>query len=82
MPYTLHMSNTLITENTASTLGGGMWFCPTGDAVLHVTNGAAVFGNTASAGGADDDFIAVPANGRTHTTTLADRMLGGGDVQW
>ena len=82
VPYTLHMSNTLITENTASTLGGGMWFCPTGDAVLHVTNGAAVFGNTASAGGAGDDFIAVPANGRTHTTTLADRMLGGGDVQW
>lgn len=82
VPYTLHMSNTLITENTASKLGGGMWFCPTGDAVLHVTNGAALFGNTASAGGAGDDFIAVPANGRTHTTTLADRMLGGGDVQW
>ena len=31
VPYTLHMYNTLVTENTATILGGGLWFCPTGD---------------------------------------------------
>lgn len=80
VPYTLHLSNAVITDNTAAILGGGMWFCPTGDAVNHVTNGGAVFANHSD--GAGDDFVAVPQTGKNHRVTLADRMLGGGEVQW
>ena len=69
-----------IENNTADIQGGGLWFCPTGDATLSVTNGAAVFDNTA--GGAGDDFVSVWKSGRTHTSTLANRMLGGGKVDW
>lgn len=88
VPYTLHMYNTLVTENTATILGGGLWFCPTGDAHNTVTNGGAIFGNTARAESgieteaAGDDFAAVPQEGKEHFVTLADRMLGGGEVAW
>lgn len=80
VPYTLHMYNAVITGNRAESLRGGLWFCPTGDATLSVTNGAAVFDNTA--GDAGDDYVSVWNSGRTHTSTLANRMLGGGKVDW
>lgn len=79
------MYDTLITDNTASILGGGLWFCPTGDATAAVTNGAAIFGNKTISRGTDnagDDFVAVPREGEQHYITLADRMLGGGEVCW
>ena len=79
-PYKLHLYNALITENSASYLGGGLWFCPTGDGRLHVTSGAAVFDNTAEAGGAGDDFVSVLKQGKA--VSLADRALGGGEVKW
>ncbi|MDO4292483.1 MAG: FctA domain-containing protein [Eubacteriales bacterium] len=86
IPYVLHMHDAVITENTASVLGGGLWFCPTGDATNTVTSGGAIFGNHTSsddsANSAGDDFVAVPQTGKTYTTTLADRMLGGGEVCW
>lgn len=82
VPYVLHMYDAVITENEAEILGGGMWFCPTGDATSAVTNGSAIFGNTAQ--GAGDDFASVPHanNSREHITNLADRALGGGEVKW
>lgn len=88
VPYRLYMYDTLITENTATILGGGLWFCPTGDAQNTVTNGGAVFGNEAKAESglkteaAGDDFVAVPQENKNHFVTLADRMLGGGEVSW
>lgn len=86
VPYTLHMYDAVITENTASILGGGLWFCPTGDAANTVTNGGAIFGNKAEAnsalGAAGDDFVAVPQMDKGHTVTLYDRMLGGGETAW
>ncbi len=85
-PYTLHMSDTLVTENSATVLGGGIWLCPTGDVVNTVTNGGAVFGNDAAApdGGmaAGDDLVAVPQEEKAHQVSLADRLLGGGEVAW
>lgn len=91
-PYTLQMYNTVITDNTATILGGGLWFCPTGDATLTVTSGSAVYGNIADSDSdgsstddidaAGDDFVAVPQVGKEHTVNLADRMLGGGEVEW
>lgn len=61
-------------------LGGGLWFCPTGDGKLSVTSGAAVFDNTAEADGAGDDFVSVLKQGKV--VVLADRVLGGGEVKW
>ncbi len=83
VPYTLHLYDALITGNTAATMGGGLWFCPTGKAALYVTNGAAVFGNSAGDekhNGAGDDFVSLDRD--EGSITLADRMLGGGEVAW
>ena len=82
VPYTLRMYDAIITENTASVLGGGVWLCPTGDASNLVTNGGAIFGNTAGEGGAGDDLVAVPQDDKDHFVTLADRILGGGEAKW
>lgn len=82
-PYTLKIYDAIITENTASILGGGLWLCPTGDATNTVTNGGAIYRNTAEGkDAAGDDFVAVPQNDKEHMVNLADRMLGGGEVAW
>jgi len=83
---TLKMTNALITGNTARQ-GGGMWFCATGRANVYVTNGAAVFGNTAADEStnraAGDDFVfGAFSNNTEYLATLSDRMLGGGAVDW
>ena len=82
---TLHLSNALITGNTARQ-GGGMWFCATGEAAVYVTEGAAVFDNTAQdmdmQKGAGDDFVFSAYSTDDYPATLADRLLGGGAVRW
>lgn len=82
---TLHLSNALITGNTARQ-GGGMWFCATGEATVHVTEGAAIFDNTAQDAdlqkGAGDDFVFSARPADDYPATLANRMLGGGAVRW
>ncbi len=82
---TLHLSNALITENNAR-LGGGMWFCATGATVVNVTEGAALYSNTASDSatnkGAGDDFVFSGRSADDYAATLANRMLGGGTVTW
>ena len=83
-PYTLHVYDALITENTATYMGGGLWFCPSGSAKAAVTNGAAIYDNTAASKEgtlcAGDDFVALGK--RTGKTTLSERILGGGAVEW
>ena len=60
VPYTLRIKNALVTDNVATVLGGGMWYCPTGDAYNAVTNGGAVFGNrTEGANTAGDDVVVI-----------------------
>ena len=77
---TLYMENAVIRNNTADQ-GGGAWFCPTGDAQFYLTNGVALYENTAT--GAGDDFASAPISGdRDNSTTIPSRMLGGGKVQW
>ncbi len=77
-PHKVEIYNAVVTGNDASVMGGGMWFCPTGDAAFTVTNGVAVYGNTAV--GAGDDFVAL--GGDKGVVALADRLLGGGSVEW
>ncbi len=63
------IQNALITGNTADQ-GGGLWFCPTGDAKLYMQNGAVIYGNTAASAG--DDFaspeVAIGAGGNGGVT--------------
>ena len=44
-PNSLKMYNALITGNTASVMGGGMYFCPTGTAELYIDQGAGTLGD-------------------------------------
>lgn len=81
VPYQLQMYNTLIIDNTASLLGGGIWTCPTGSVKILVNNGGALFGNTAETDAAGDDFVSVP-RASDYTTTFSDRMLGAGKVSY
>lgn len=77
-PYKVRLYNAVVTENKAQEAGGGLWFCPAGNAEIHVTNGAAIYGN--EAGSAGDDFVSV-GNG-SGSVMLAERMLGGGKANW
>ncbi|WP_169172537.1 Spy0128 family protein [Bifidobacterium oedipodis] len=82
--------NTVITGNTATNLGGGLWICPTGRGSLSVTKGAAIYDNSApndsdssASTAAGDDFVAHPRKGDAkYPVTLASRMLGGGKATW
>lgn len=79
---TLHIENALITGNTADQ-GGGLWFCPTGDAKLYMQDGAVIYGNTAASTG--DDFaspeVATGAGGNGGVT-LPDYFPNGKVIQW
>ena len=79
---TLHIENALITGNTADQ-GGGLWFCPTGDAKLYMQDGAGIYGNTAASAG--DDFaspeVATGAGGNGGVT-LPDYFPNGKVIQW
>ena len=83
---TLQLYNTVITENTAFALGGGLWTCSTGDIKVYVTNGGAVYDNNAIAINGDknssqagDDISNYGGSGHL---TLYNHMLGGGLNQY
>lgn len=77
---TLHLENVQVVENTATGQGGGLWFCPTGDAKVHVQDGALIARNSAAEAGDDLEFTGFP--GDPFTLTLANRVPGGGKVSW
>ena len=77
---TLHIQNACVTQNTASKQGGGMWFCPTGDAKVYVQDGGLIAKNTAV--GAGGDVVFTGLEGDPFTLTLANRAPGGGKVLW
>lgn len=80
VPYVLHINNALIKDNTATVIGGGAWFCPTGDAEFHSKNGVAFFNNTAN--GAGDEIATVRGAGESAGATISDYMLGGASAHW
>ena len=77
---TLHIENALVVDNHASMQGGGMWFCPTGDAKVYVQDGGLIARNTADEAG--DDVVFTGSDGAKYKLTLADRAPGGGKVLW
>ena len=81
IPYIVKVYNAVIKENRASIIGGGVWACPTGDVKVFITNGVAVYDNTAEKAG--DDVASIKnTNNEDYVLTLSDRMLGGGQVLW
>ncbi|MDK8351396.1 hypothetical protein QP786_05460, partial [Gleimia europaea] len=87
--YTAYFKDTLITENNTEyndtvAVGGGIWLCPTGSMLIHVTNGVAVFDNESPTNVSDhhwgDDIAHDAYGGPTSARLLIDpRMLGGGE---
>ncbi len=75
---TLHIENALVVDNHADKQGGGMWFCPTGDAKVYVRDGGLIAKNTADEAG--DDFVFTGAKDAKYKLTLANRAPGGGKV--
>ena len=82
--YNAHFMDTFITDNQAAAFGGGIWLCPTGSMIMHVTNGVAVFDNEAPKGSgglrwgddvAHDNYGSVSQAG----LRIDPRMLGGGE---
>lgn len=80
VPYVVHINNALIKNNTATVIGGGAWFCPTGVAEFHSKNGVAFFNNTAN--GAGDEIATVRGAGESAGATISDYMLGGASAHW
>lgn len=86
--YTAHFKDALITENSTTdgdvAVGGGVWLCPTGSLLIHVTNGVAIFDNQSPTTATDhhwgDDIAHDAYGGSTSARMLIDsRMLGGGE---
>lgn len=72
---TARLVNAYVSDNSAK-YGGGLWSCATGN----VTDDYGILnGNTASTAG-DDAVLAYLY--RSHTHTLSDTILGGGEVRW
>ena len=90
VPYKLQMGKTLVTGNTATKIGGGMWLCPTGSATTAVTNGASFFDNKAGngaenndTGSAGDDVASInKQDPATQTLILSNNGLDNWLVHW
>ena len=80
--YTAHINNALLTENSSSYIGGGIWSCPTGSVKINMNKGVAVLAdNKAKRYG---DAIAHDNYGSAGSPEfkLEPRMLGGGKIDW
>ncbi|MCD8028225.1 MAG: hypothetical protein LUF02_06115, partial [Erysipelotrichaceae bacterium] len=44
----VYLKNVIVTSNTAYLEGGGLWTCPTGESELYVTDGGAIYSNSAT----------------------------------
>lgn len=83
----MNISDALITDNTAGFAGGGIWFCPMGGGNINVTNGLAVFDNTANNEyegeiGAGDDVFLAQKDASGYNLYISERMLGGGQIAY
>ncbi|MGI6204257.1 MAG: leucine-rich repeat protein [Anaerovoracaceae bacterium] len=85
---TAYFKNTLVTGNSASIMGGGVWTCPTGRIDMQ-NNSAAVYDNSSSGEKtAGDDFALVQPKDKSlivptpEDNNLAERVLGGGSVSY
>lgn len=79
--YTVRLESVMVTGNTATYIGGGLWVCPTGSVETHVNEGGGIFANAAESYGDDiahDNYGSAGA----YELYLAERMLGLGNVSY
>ncbi|NLI04029.1 MAG: Cna B-type domain-containing protein [Actinomycetaceae bacterium] len=79
--YTAQFANVVVENNSATHIGGGVWICPTGDLEIYVSEGGAIFNNTAQNFGDDiahDNYGSAGA----YTSYFAQSMLGAGVVAY
>ena len=81
-------------NHPVSIQGGGVWNCPTGHTTLNITQGVALFDNSApdvgknkEYKGAGDDFASITKHfagepGEGQPVSISPRMLGGGQRLW
>lgn len=79
IPYTVKIDNALVTGNHASIMGGGIWLCPTGEALSSIKNGGAIFDNTADKTGADVASVKKQYETKLY---LSNMMLGNWLTTW
>ena len=77
--YGTHTMNAVISENTASVHGGGMWVGSTSDARAYRREGAAFFDNSAKSAG---DDVAALASANQEVLGLSNFMTGGWLTHW
>ncbi len=83
-----HSTGSFKSNPSYGPMGGGLWFCETGRATIHLTKGSAIYENRADQPAdrpsSGDDFAAAPL-GEDHepiSVKVSDRLLGGGEILW
>ena len=80
----LHLTDALVTENTAKLEGGGYAGCPSSETHIYVNDGAAFYAN--SAGGGREIYILASNDYGVHSGnpryTIANTMLGAVPYRW
>ena len=74
----LYLSKAVISDNKATSLGGGIAACPTGQTKLYFKNGSAIYDNTSKA---SEQIYCIKLD-RNENTFISDYMLGGGQYKW
>ena len=83
----LHLGKTLVTGNSSTGIGGGIWTCPNGS-TLSVSDNLAVFDNAAGPEGDNTNVagagadLAICNSGSTGGSVISNVMLGGGKANW
>lgn len=79
----LHITNVVISDNTAKQEGGGFAGCPSSKTEIHLSNGAAIYGNSASDN--SEVYLMAGTHGSWRGTAkheISIDMLGGGTYGW
>lgn len=85
--HDLYIGDSVISENKATVMGGGIWMCPTGNTDIAIENSVAIFDNTCSGAGNDVAASRNPAyikdNGFNPAGfRVSNEMLGFGEANW
>lgn len=84
----LYLTNAIITDNSASGMGGGIADCPTSTVRMYVTEGSAIYQNSSAKNvnevytSSETVYFPGGSHSGTTTITISPVMLGGGAYQW
>ena len=73
------MTNAVITNNSTTGNGGGIWYCDVGGGLYFDEYSVLIDGNTADKG---NDFSIQGSSSSNRSVKLSNTVLGGGTVEW